>query len=411
MSRPSDAKGPQGSRQNKPTARVSRERGSRSARPARTPASRNANAARRAPASQTPRRNVSSQAVQRQPRPRPSYDYDDFYDDSPARTRPSRSMHSSLDDEWEAMAPPEPKRTPYLAYVGATLVIVAIVAIGVGLISGNFAVLLPFSSDAAAYNAAGQAASAGEGEATDPGASNTYAPTAPAAPDPRDAEFAVDPARQDWNYESNGQKVIYLTMDDGPSANTAPVLDILDRYGIKATFFVTGQNPDYFNMIGEAYRRGHTIGLHTYSHNYDEVYASEESYYADLNAIASLVREQIGYVPCFIRFPGGSSNTICDQYCEGIMSVLRPGVQSLGYNYYDWIGSFGDGAEHTADELVGYACEYGDYHNLIMLLHDGEGHESTVEALPRVIEYYQSQGFQFAPIDRTSMVQQHVSVG
>lgn len=231
----------------------------------------------------------------------------------------------------------------------------------------------------------------------------------PTQPDPRDAEFAVNPNRTDWNYEAGEDKVVYLTFDDGPSAHTAEVLDILDRYGIKATFFVTGINPDYLDMIGECYRRGHTIGMHTYTHDYAQVYASVDAYWADLNAIADVVREQIGYVPCFIRFPGGSSNTISANYTVGIMSQLSQDVLAAGYQYYDWTASCGDGAVHTADELVEATkadTSYG-YTSIVFLMHDGADKATTVEALPRIIEYFQSEGYSFAPLDRSTPVPHH----
>lgn len=227
--------------------------------------------------------------------------------------------------------------------------------------------------------------------------------------DPRDAEFAVDPARTDWNFEAPETKTVYLTFDDGPSENTQAVLDILDAYGIKATFFVTGMHPDYFPMIAECYQRGHTIGLHTYSHEYDQVYASVEAYWDDLNAIANVVREQIGYVPCFIRFPGGSSNTISADYTLGIMTELAQEVQDAGYQYFDWDASCGDGAVHTADELVAATqadAGYG-YQSIVFLMHDGTAKETTVEALPRIIEYFQEQGYEFAAIDRSTCVPHH----
>lgn len=227
--------------------------------------------------------------------------------------------------------------------------------------------------------------------------------------DPRDAEFAVDPARTDWNYEPGEQKTVYLTFDDGPSAHTQEVLDILDAYGIKATFFVTAINPDYLDMIGECYRRGHTIGMHTYSHDYAQVYASYDAYWADLNAIAAIVQEQIGYVPCFIRFPGGSSNTVSRDYCAGIMSTLAEDVLAKGYQYFDWDASCGDGAEHTADELVDATIadtSYG-YTSIVFLMHDGAEKATTVEALPRIIEYFQSEGYTFAPLDRSTPAPHH----
>jgi len=224
----------------------------------------------------------------------------------------------------------------------------------------------------------------------------------------RDEDFAVDPAKQtEWNYEPNGRKVVYLTIDDGPSENTQAVLDILDRYNCKATFFVTGICPDYAYQIKEEYRRGHTVGMHTYSHDYAQVYASVDSYFADLDQIAQVVREQIGYVPCFVRFPGGSSNGISADYCTGIMSALVNELPAAGYQYYDWNASTGDGSEHTADELYGYACEFDDLENVVLLCHDSSTKQSTVEALPRIIEHYQDLGYTFEAIDRSSMVPHH----
>ncbi len=228
-------------------------------------------------------------------------------------------------------------------------------------------------------------------------------------PDPRDADFAVDPARTEWNWASNDTPTAYLTFDDGPSENTQAVLDILDAYGIKATFFVTGINPDYYPMIAECYRRGHTIGLHSASHVYEGVYASPEAYWSDLNLIGEIVRQQIGYVPCFIRFPGGSSNTISADYTPGIMTQLSEEVQAAGYQYYDWDVSCGDGAVHTADELV--AATMAEMHdlptNFVFLIHDGAGKQTSVEALPRIIDYFISEGYLFAPIDRTTRVCHH----
>lgn len=224
----------------------------------------------------------------------------------------------------------------------------------------------------------------------------------------RDSEFAVDPNRTDWSYTDNGRKVVYLTIDDGPSENTQAVLDILDRYGCKATFFVVGQDPAYFPMIKEAYYRGHTIGLHTYSHDYAYIYSSQQAYFEDLDSIGEVVRDQIGYVPCFIRFPGGSSNSISANYTSGIMSELVNEVQARGYQYYDWNVSSGDGSDHTADDLVYFATEEApEYDNIVLLMHDSSTKQTSVEALPRIIEYYQERGYTFEAIDRTTYVPHH----
>ncbi|MGI6220908.1 MAG: polysaccharide deacetylase family protein [Coriobacteriales bacterium] len=241
----------------------------------------------------------------------------------------------------------------------------------------------------------------------------TQKENAPAAKPPtnlawRDEDFAVDPDRAtDWDYEGTDEKVVYLTIDDGPSDKTQEVLDILDRYGVKATFFVTGQDPDYFPMIKEAYSRGHTIGLHTYTHDYETIYESEQAYFDDLDAIGAAVEEQIGYVPCFIRFPGGSSNSVSANYCEGIMSALVNDVQLRGYQYYDWNMSVGDGSEHTAEEIAGYGTEESDADNIVLLCHDSAPKQTTVDALPEIIEHWQGLGYTFKAIDRTTYVPHH----
>ena len=220
------------------------------------------------------------------------------------------------------------------------------------------------------------------------------------------ASFAVDPANTVWNYNDNGVKTVYLTFDDGPSQYTSQVLDILDRYGAKATFFETAQNPEYFSLIKECYDRGHTIGLHTYCHEYPTVYASTDAYFSDLKQIADVVSAQIGYVPLFVRFPGGSSNEVSKHYCEGIMTELSQEVQARGYQYWDWNASSGDGADETADQTVANATQYS-FTNIVLLMHDAVGKQSSIDALPRIIEYYQSQGYVFKALTRTSMVVHH----
>lgn len=206
--------------------------------------------------------------------------------------------------------------------------------------------------------------------------------------------------------EQSDEKVVYLTLDDGPSKNTQAVLDILDKYNAKATFFVTGAMPEYKDMIKKAYDKGHTIGMHTYSHDYAKVYASVDAYFQDLDQIGQLVKEEIGYVPCFIRFPGGSSNTISASYTKGIMTTLTQEVQARGYQYYDWNGSSGDGAVRTTEQLVAQATSFHD-NNIILLSHDSETKDTTVEALPKIIEYYQSQGYVFKALDLNSYVAHH----
>lgn len=202
------------------------------------------------------------------------------------------------------------------------------------------------------------------------------------------------------------EKVIYLTFDDGPSENTKEILDILAKYNVKATFFITGEDKNHRDLIKTAYDAGHTIGLHTYSHNYSEVYASVDAYFKDLEKIGELAKEQLGFVPCFIRFPGGASNMVSAQYCKGIMSKLVDMVQEKGYQYYDWNLDSGDGAGQGKDELIKNS-QTDKINHVMLLCHDAGAKHETVEALPSIIEYYQQKGYEFRPIDRESYVVHH----
>ena len=220
------------------------------------------------------------------------------------------------------------------------------------------------------------------------------------------SNFAVQPGVSVGTTEQSDEKIVYLTLDDGPSDNTQAVLDILDKYNAKATFFVTGEMPEYKDMIKAAYDKGHTIGMHTYSHDYAKVYASVDAYFQDLDQIGQMVQEEIGYVPGFIRFPGGSSNTVSKKYTAGIMSTLVQEVQNRGYQYYDWNVSSGDGGTATTEEIIAQS-ETDKYHQVMLLFHDAATKETTIEALPTVLEYYKNLGYSFKAIDRESLVVHH----
>ena len=205
------------------------------------------------------------------------------------------------------------------------------------------------------------------------------------------------------------QKVMYLTFDDGPSAYTKRLLDVLDKYNVKATFFVTGNNLNYADMIGEAYRRGHTIALHTYTHDYS-IYRSAETYYADLQKIQDLVVEQTGQEAKIVRFPGGTSNTTSAKYCKGIMSFLAEDLEKKGYLYCDWNVSSGDGGgafdeETVINNVINFSA---GVRKAIVLQHDSQWF--SVEAVDDIIKYARSKGYILLPLTENSeMLHQGVS--
>lgn len=228
----------------------------------------------------------------------------------------------------------------------------------------------------------------------------------PSPSDPRNQEFALQPGNVPGTFEADEEKVVYLTFDDGPSKNTEKILDILEQYQVKATFFITGQQAEYRPMIKKAYEQGHTIGLHTYSHDYAQVYSSVDAYFEDLQKIGEVAKEQIGYVPCFIRFPGGASNTISANYTPGIMTQLASMVQEQGYQYYDWNAASGDGGVCTTEEIIQNSTSC-NLNKIMLLCHDSGAKDTTVEGLPAVIEYFKGQGYVFKAIDRKSYVVHH----
>lgn len=202
-----------------------------------------------------------------------------------------------------------------------------------------------------------------------------------------------------------GDKVVYLTFDDGPSRYTSRLLDILDKYGVKATFFVTNQFPNYQNMIGETHRRGHTIALHTYSHNYSNIYSSEDAYYNDLEMIHNVCVSQTGVTPTIIRFPGGTNNGVSKKYCAGIMTALAQSISYHGYLYCDWNVSSGDAGGVSTSEKVAANVIAGIQKNSvsIVLQHDIKGF--SVEAVDDIIFWGLEHGYTFLPMtDTTPMV-------
>jgi peptidoglycan/xylan/chitin deacetylase (PgdA/CDA1 family) len=190
-------------------------------------------------------------------------------------------------------------------------------------------------------------------------------------------------------------KTLYLTFDDGPSKYTEELLDLLDKHQVKATFFVTGNHDGrLFSMIVD---RGHSIGLHSDTHSYSSVYSSDEAYLADLDSVSRQVEAAVGFAPKIMRFVGGSSNTISKQYSEGIMTRLTEKVHQLGYRYYDWNCSVGDGGNVSAEQEIEQVKSMAPGLNVMYLLaHDTK--PQTIEAMRTIIPYLLGEGYTFHTI-------------
>ena len=201
--------------------------------------------------------------------------------------------------------------------------------------------------------------------------------------------------------------VVYLTFDDGPSPYTAELLDVLAEYGVKATFFVTCAGDD--DLILREYNEGHTVALHTCSHNYSYIYSSTDAYFEDLYNVQNRVKNITGEAPNLIRFPGGSSNLISARYDGGIgiMSVLVDEVEARGFTYFDWNVSSGDaGGAYTADAVFGnvvYALKDGG--SSVVLQHDIKDY--SVAAVGDIIRYGLDNGYVFDRLTASSFTAHH----
>lgn len=200
---------------------------------------------------------------------------------------------------------------------------------------------------------------------------------------------------------SNGKSIAYLTFDDGPSSITHSVLDILKKYNVKATFFVINSGNYNKATLQREVNEGHTIGLHAYDHNYAIAYKDDNSYLDGIDKLRAKVKADTGFDSHYIRFPGGSSNTISKRYSKGIMSRITKTAKQRGYKYYDWNVDDDDaGRARTADDCYNNVIkELRPNRSNIVLMHDFGTNKKILEALPRIIEYCQKNGYTMLPID------------
>lgn len=200
---------------------------------------------------------------------------------------------------------------------------------------------------------------------------------------------------------TNEKSIAYLTFDDGPSSITHSVLDILKKYNVKATFFVINSGNYNKATLQREVNEGHTIGLHAYDHNYAIAYKDDNSYLDGIDKLRAKVKADTGFDSHYIRFPGGSSNTISKRYSKGIMSRITKTAKQRGYKYYDWNVDDDDaGRARTADDCYNNVIkELRPNRSNIVLMHDFGTNKKILEALPRIIEYCQKNGYKMLPID------------
>lgn len=194
--------------------------------------------------------------------------------------------------------------------------------------------------------------------------------------------------------QKNLKKQVYLTFDDGPSSEvTDQILDILKNYNIKATFFVIGQNAQYYpEILKRIHEEGHSIGIHTYDHNYKKIYSSPDNLQQDIENCLQGIRDILGedFNTNLYRFPGGS-------YRKN-KEIFINRIEEMGLIYYDWNALNGDaeGKNPSESYLINRFNETSNGYNVILsLMHDTNAKTNTVNSLPEIIERLQSEGYEF----------------
>lgn len=229
-------------------------------------------------------------------------------------------------------------------------------------------------------------------------------------------EQSLNKAQSDYDEALKNIKIAYLTFDDGPSNHTTKILDILDKYNVKATFFVNYKEgmDDIYKEIAD---RGHVIANHTFSHDYKTIYKNKQNFINDVKNLDNKIESITNKKPSkILRFPGGSNNTVNLDYNsdKNFMNDLCSTMENLGYTYFDWNIDSTDAStfRQTKRNIVTSILENTPYVNHAnILMHDLDPKDTTVDALPEIIQGLKKQGFIFDSLNHNSPTVQFNSTG
>ncbi len=197
--------------------------------------------------------------------------------------------------------------------------------------------------------------------------------------------------------EEPQQKMAYLTFDDGPTPRTAEVLDVLKEHNVKATFFVINNKEEYTQYMQRAAEEGHTIGVHSASHKYKEIYRSVDDYLEDFTRCFDYIYNATGVQPTIFRFPGGSVNNYNAHSRREIVAEMT----RRGFAYFDWNVESGDSRSGMSAETIYNNVIKGckNRQRRVIIMHDSINKKTTVEALKRIIPKLKEDGWVFAALD------------
>jgi len=199
-------------------------------------------------------------------------------------------------------------------------------------------------------------------------------------------------------------RTVYLTFDDGPSPVTLQILDTLSQKGVTATFFVVGENAEkHPDILRRIVSEGHSVGIHSYTHDYAAIYKNKTAFFADFDRLAELIDTLAGVKSRLYRFPGGSSNTLFSRYSQSssLMSDIQAELLARGVTYVDWNVSAEDavGYKKSADSIVSSVVrQVQRQYPAVVLMHDTTAQQTTADALSEIIDRLKELGFTFSPL-------------
>lgn len=210
-------------------------------------------------------------------------------------------------------------------------------------------------------------------------------------------------AEESYDAAMANAPVAYLTFDDGPSDNTLKLLDVLDKYNVKATFFVVYKE-GYDDVYREITKRGHVLANHTYSHDYKTIYASPDAFINNILTLDKKLEEITGVPPSkIIRFPGGSNT---DFVTKANSALIKTKLAELGYTFYDWNVDSTDASTQTQPQdaiLTGVLNGTDLVNTANILMHDTNMKYTTLGAMPQIIEGLKAKGYKFESLDHDSV--------
>ena len=207
-------------------------------------------------------------------------------------------------------------------------------------------------------------------------------------------------------------KQVCLTFDDGPSSSTQPLLDILAREKVPATFFVCAQdiNQEYLPLVRTIRQQGHQVAMHSATHRYATIYRSPEAFWQDIKTLRQALEPYLSLEDLtWLRFPGGSTNTVSHKYGgSGIMKTLKAQTEEKGWHWIDWnvCGEDATASHPDADRILRNIQEDAeDLTTCVVLLHDTKATGETVKALPQIIGWFREKGYTFCTVEQLAELQ------